>query len=230
MTRIRVRRQRPLVLSIACLLLFLHALPAYGAGLWSDVRYERPSSGYEGTYEWRGVMAKTYVYDWSLPSTGAHVSSVYIHHPNWNYLRFMEIGVFRYWTFSPTIFISWCTSYDDPNQVQTVDLATLPLLSSQKLLIRNMTMGDVNTGWQRWIMSWNDLIVFDQTHPLTYGQAWSSSETAVRGHNNRAYFFELKRTSRPASWTNWTASTVRADQDPYYDFQVLSQTAWKNIP
>lgn len=208
-------------------------VPQAHGQLLADTRYERPSSGYEGTYEWRGVSAFTYVYPWDVDNFGygEHVSSIFIHHPfPATNLRHMEIGIDKYYYSGARVFIQWVEVPQpaDASDWHAEDLDFVTYNSSQKLLIRNITMGDVNTGWQHWIMSWNDQIVYSRTHPLTYGQAWSSSETAYRGDDNRAYFSVLKRTSRPANWKDWTASSVKYDQDPYYRFRTIGNARWYN--
>jgi len=221
----RFIRMLSLVLLVVVLAL-LGAGPAY-ADLYADTRYERPPSGYEGTYEWRGIAGYVYVYPWSLSSTGEHVSSLYIHHPAQGNLRHMEIGFDRYGSRQPTLFVQW---NNDPYvwEDNIDDIYTVFSGSSQKLLIRNMTMGVPDANWERWIMSFNDEIVWDQLHPLTYGQAWQSAETAYLGEDNRGYFHGLKRTSKPANWVSFTDNWTKYNQDPYYDFTNVHDTYWYN--
>ena len=233
-TRAKSWRSQAL-LGITVLGLFIFSAASVASALTGDAYYERPSSGYEGTYEWRGVCAYTYVYDWSVQSSsGIHVSSVYIRHPLLpDNLRHMEIGVAkdRSRQVSPFVFKQWCDSSWDWNAIQgPFKISDVSPWTNQKLLIRNMTMGNPDSTWERWIMSWNDVIFFDQLHPLTYGQAWESAEVLYVGlDDNRAHWYTSKRTSKPASWTNWTASRVALNQDPTHNFFKINETEWYNV-
>lgn len=212
---------------------FLCSGNATASALTGDVRYERPTSGYEGTYEWRGVMAYTYVYDWAVDaSDGIHVSSVYINHPVRDNLRHMEIGIAkdRLKQSTPFAFKQWCNSSWDYNAIQgPYTICNVSVGTNQKLLIRNLTMGSPDERWEEWMMSLNDVIHYDQLHILTYGQAQESAETLYVGEDNRAYFSASKRTSKPASWTNWTASQVLVDGDGTHDFLKIDETKWYNV-
>jgi len=174
-------------------------------------------------------MAYTYVYNWYLPGYDKqHVSSVYIRHPITENLRHMEIGVFKRYVSPAVVFVQVNNNPYDFNDFYQCDIGFVFPGQTPKLLIRNMTMGVPDATWERWIMSWNDAIYFDGLHPLTYGQAWESAETKYLGDDNRAYWFASKRTSKPASWTYWTASRERTHQDYIYDFYKVNETKWYN--
>lgn len=226
-----LRRRATYLVAAICLSTF--GVASHAEALSGDVYYERPSSGYEGTYEWRGVMANTYVYDWTVNSTdGLHVSSVYIRHPVYTNLRHMEIGIAKDRTVqsTPFAFRQWCTSSWDPNAIQgPYKICNVSTGTNQKLLIRNMTMGVPDGVDEEWIMSLNDVIYYDQLHPLTYGQAMEAAETYHVGDDNRAYFYGSKRTSKPAAWTNWTSSRIAVDQDYTHLFLKVDETAWYNV-
>lgn len=202
--------------------------------LYGNDRYER-SSGHEGTYEWRGIYGYTIAYKWlfGLPaSDGQHVSSFYIHDPDEDNKKHMEIGMAQLeGQGQPALFTQYS---EDANRMEHDPVYYGPGRfewgSTHKFVIRNLTMGQPDGVRERWIMSCNDSIVWNKMHVLTYGQAWTASETKYRGDDNRAHFWDLKRTSKPPNWQSWTVNEDRLELDFTHKFWSVGDNYWYNKP
>lgn len=210
--------------SVAFLLVMaLGGAPALA--LDGKVRYEAP-------YKWRGVAARVWVYPWVEKSPdGRHVSSVYIHH--WNYdpypydgyndalvhdYRHMEAGLAHDYGGSPYVFWQWNrTSYGLVDWQQDA-VVTYPGSGFYvDLEINNADMGVDD--WDNWRMSYNGNIMCRVYMPLIYGYALCSSERRYREaayDDNRSSFRDLKKRDANGNWFLWTNSTPIADTDGYY--------------
>lgn len=239
--KVDILRSIRLLVGLVMITGVLFAVAAQPAlGLWGDVYNE----GLPGGSGWYGVGGDVYVYPIDLVPGGRHVSSLYVHHIDYNpypndgyndgvtpnYIH-MEVGVeqpygsqplvFWQWNKTPGGLVDWLKQY--AYAIPGTDVW------QPDFKIGNVSMGSYAP--ETWHLNDNHGTMESVSMPLVVGRAMASAERAYLdnqypplGDSNKSQFKGLERKNSSATWSSWVNATPIADGDPYYHFTKISES------